>query len=218
MEANNRQRFTKIERSFYSVAMKRESPTKQRLMEAAQAMYARNGYDGLSMRALAKQADISLSVIYHHFPDKDYLLECIFIATNTRLGAERSRLANGLDSREILDQRLTFQFEHMQDIVFVLKYYLHFRDRFTKQAVGWVPPKTSLHIEEFLLICRDRGELRADIDITTTAKVITHTVNGYLLEYFPHQPNQHELGLIRRDLSEFVWRSITPAMQEVPMS
>lgn len=192
--------------------------TQQHISEAAKRIFAERGYDGLSMRTLAKDVGITLSVIYHHFPDKDVLLRSIFDATNTRLGVERAKLPGVTTMSDALLQRIGFQFDHMEDIVFVLKYYLTFRDDFEKNATGWVPPKTSLHIEEALELGRQTGELRDDIDIAAEAKIITHAINGFLLEYFPAEPRGHEKQELIQHLHAFIVRSeMTQNPQGVPM-
>ncbi len=192
--------------------------TQQHIFEAAKRIFAERGYDGLSMRTLAKDAGITLSVIYHHYPDKDVLLKCIFDETNTQLGRSRARLSQPENFSAALLQRIQFQFDHMQDVVFVLKYYLHYRDDFTKTATGWVPEKASLHIEEILRAAQVAGELRSDIDCVTEAKVITHAINGFILEYFPAVPRGKEKARLIRQLHAFIYRSVaSQSHREVPM-
>lgn len=192
--------------------------TQQHIYEAAKHIFAERGYDGLSMRTLAKDAGISLSVIYHHYPDKDILLKHIFDTTNTQLGLERKRLKTTNTMSDALLQRIEFQFKHIEAIVFVLKYYLHYRPSFQKNSTGFVPEKTSLHIEEVLEQGRQTGELRDDIDIVQEAKIITHAINGFLLEYFPANPKGQEKKELVRHLHAFILRSIAkPSKQEAPM-
>ena len=55
-------------------------------------LFAKYGYDGISMRILAKESGVGLSSIYHFFKDKDILLKTIYEETNRTLGVERSQL------------------------------------------------------------------------------------------------------------------------------
>jgi AcrR family transcriptional regulator len=192
--------------------------TQQHIFEAAKRIFAERGYDGLSMRTLAKEAKISLSVIYHHYPDKDVLLQHIFDTTNTQLGLERKKLKPAATMSDSLLQRVEFQFKHIEEVVFVLKYFLHYRSDFQKNPTGWVPEKTSLHIEEVLRQGKSSGELREDIDVVQEAKIITHAINGFLLEYFPAQPRGQEKRELIRHLHAFILRSIAkPNSMGVPM-
>ncbi len=192
--------------------------TKQHIFDAAKELFAKQGYDGVSMRKLAKQANISLSAIYHYYSDKDIMLQEIFDATNTQLGKDRAMLKMRQTMSEALQDRLEFQFEHMGEIAFVLKYYLHNRDQFRQNETGFVPEKTSLHIEEVLLLGRELGELREDIDIRREAKVITHAINGFVLEIYPAILSPKDTAKIIQDLHRFIMRSIAKEGQGVPMS
>ncbi|MEI7819153.1 MAG: helix-turn-helix domain-containing protein [bacterium] len=191
--------------------------TQSHIFEAAKQIFALKGYDGLSMRTLAKSANISLSVIYHYYSDKDVLLKDIFDTTNTKLGRMRHLMPAATSMTQALDQQLNFQLDHMEDVVFVMKYYFHFRDDFKKNATGFVPVKTSLHIEEILELGRSTNELRDDIDIVREAKVITHAINGYLLEIYPAIPQVRERARVIKDLKDFILRSITADRPVVPM-
>ncbi|KHK92759.1 hypothetical protein LK12_07830 [Novosphingobium malaysiense] len=47
---------------------------REQIMDAAEQVFALRGYDGASLRDVARQADASLGVITHHFPSKENLL------------------------------------------------------------------------------------------------------------------------------------------------
>ncbi len=47
--------------------------TKDKILQQAIFLFARKGFAGVSMRSLAKAADISAASLYHHFPDKHAL-------------------------------------------------------------------------------------------------------------------------------------------------
>lgn len=51
--------------------------TKDRIFEAAVDLFSAKGYNGTSMRTLAKEVGIKESSLYNHFPGKDSILEAI---------------------------------------------------------------------------------------------------------------------------------------------
>ena len=198
---------------------KLKSNSKDQIFLTARHLFALSGYDGMSMRHLAQEAGISLSAIYNHYPDKDLLLEEIFNKTNTELGRLRAKLPIATTMDQALRQILEFQFKHIEEVVFVLKYFLHFRKRYAKSNNGFVPPKTSLHIEEVMLIGKATGELRTGTDIPEEAKLICHAINGFLLEYYPTPPKGQQLNQLVGQLHEFIYRSTSqPTGGEVVMS
>lgn len=181
--------------------------TKDKIAQKGLQLFAREGYEGLSMRRLADKTDISQSVIYHHFENKDVLLKYIFDNVNSGLGRKRAKLPETNNASEMMRQRIEFQLDHAEEIVAVLKYYLTFRKQFPKFKTGYVPAKTSLHIEEVL----ERGVATGEfipMDIEKEAKVITHAINGFLLEFYPKKPE----GIERRELIDsihsFIMRSV----------
>lgn len=67
------------------------------ILEAATRTIARLGYQGASMRELAKEAQVSLAGIYHYFDSKERLLFVIQFRTfNSLLGNLREKL-HGVD-------------------------------------------------------------------------------------------------------------------------
>ena len=182
--------------------------TRTHIMQHAKRQFALTGYALLSMRNIAKDTKISPSVIYHYFKDKDELLKEIFDETNRRLGQERANLKPSKNAREMMHSRVLFQIDHAEDVVFVLKYFLYNRKNFERQAdKGFVPPKAYLHIEEVLEAGIKSGEF-IELDIPSEAKVITHAINGYLLEYYPETPTGAEREELAHTISAFILRSI----------
>ena len=170
----------------------------------AKHLFAKYGYDGVSMRILAKESGVGLSSIYHFFKDKDILLKAIYEETNRSLGEERRRLPAKPTAKELLNQLIRFQFDHIEDVVYVLKYYLTFRQDFASLPTKTLPAKSVLHVEEVLQKGIDTGEFTiADDNIAAKAKVVAHTINCYLLEYYPDAPQGKERQDIVDDIVAF---------------
>lgn len=160
------------------------------------------------MRSLAQECGISLSSIYHHFDDKDLLLKAVFDWVNTYLGKKRSELPECNTATEQLRQRIEFQFENAEYILFVLRYYLHFRDTFPKQDRGYLSEKAYRHIREVLERGVANGEFQIEQTIDEEAKVIAHSINGFVLEYFPESPEADEYEKVVDSIHRFVVRSV----------
>jgi len=181
--------------------------TKDRITQKGLAIFARHGFEGMSMRTLADRIGIAQSVIYHYFQNKDELLKHIFDNTNTVLGKKRNNLPETPTTADMMWQRIEFQLDHAEEIVAVLKYYLAYRNEFHKQDNGYLPEKAYLHIEEVLRRGVHSGEIIA-MDIEDEAKVITHAINGFLLEYYPKKPTGEEKKKLIASIHRFVMRSI----------
>jgi AcrR family transcriptional regulator len=181
-----------------------KAQTDELIQLTAKQLFAKLGYEGFSIRVLAHESGIGISSIYHFFTDKDILLGHIYTETNKKLGVARKELAPQPTAGQMLAQLITFQFEHIEDIVYVLKYYLHFRQDFAALPTRTLPPKSTLHIEEVIHKGIETGEFNISPDeIPGKAKVVAHTINGYLLEYYPEVPDKKELQEIISDIVGF---------------
>ncbi|NCU40502.1 TetR/AcrR family transcriptional regulator [Candidatus Saccharibacteria bacterium] len=184
--------------------------TKLTILKISKELFAKNGYEGFSMRILAKESGVGLSSIYHFFSDKDEILKEVFDITNKELGIARVKLPKTNSAEAMLLDRIKFQFQHIEDVVFVLKYYLHFRPEFLKLESGYLPSKGYLHIEEVLEVGVKTHEFNIQpSEIYKEAKVIAHAINGFLLEYYPETPNKDELADVIASIHDFLMRSLT---------
>jgi AcrR family transcriptional regulator len=53
--------------------------TKQKILDAAEHLFARQGYHATSLRAITAAADVNLAAVNYHFGSKDALLEAVII-------------------------------------------------------------------------------------------------------------------------------------------
>lgn len=184
--------------------------TDELISSTAKRLFATYGYDGISMRILAQESGVGLSSIYHFFKDKDILLKSIYESTNRQLGIARKALPEQTTAELMLAKLIDFQFDHIEDVVYVLKYYLHYRQEFAALSTKTLPAKSTLHIEEVIRKGIQTGEFTVREDeIAAKAKVVAHTINGYLLEYFPNVPNETERQEIIHEIVAFTMRGLT---------
>lgn len=57
---------------------KTEPKARERILDAAEQIFAARGVDGASMRAITARAKVNLSVAYYYFKDKEALLLAVF--------------------------------------------------------------------------------------------------------------------------------------------
>jgi AcrR family transcriptional regulator len=79
------------------------APTRTRILTAAQAIHKQSGADGLSMRRIATRLGVSAPAIYHHFRNRDAILEAVSDDGFDRLVARLRRVS---DTRSPLQQCL----------------------------------------------------------------------------------------------------------------
>lgn len=182
--------------------------SKTEIIEKAARLFADVGRENFSIRKLAKEIPITPSVIYHYFANEDQLLKNMFDQINSSLGEKRAALPRVKSAKDMLRQRIEFQLNNQAEIVAVLKYYLAYRKQFPKFKNGYVPDKSALHIEEVLRFGVETKEFYVE-DFEDDAKVITHAINGFLLEYYPASP----AGKEREELINRIYSFLIRALQ-----
>lgn len=58
--------------------MDSDDSTKLRIIEASYGLFVKNGYQGSSMRDIARAAGLKAGSIYNHFPGKEEIFEAVF--------------------------------------------------------------------------------------------------------------------------------------------
>lgn len=70
--------------------------TKQKILDAAEHLFARQGYHATSLRAITAAADVNLAAVNYHFGSKDALLEAVIVRRLEPLNEIRQGLLEGL--------------------------------------------------------------------------------------------------------------------------
>jgi AcrR family transcriptional regulator len=87
------------------VKVEGEKGTKEKIFDAAVELFAERGYDGVSVRDIAKAVGIRESSVYKHYVSKDDILDSVFEYLKSRLYAAP---APGMSMDALLD-RMSFE-------------------------------------------------------------------------------------------------------------
>ncbi len=81
-------------------------PTKQRILDAAEELFARLGFAGASLRQVTSAAKVNLAAVNYHFGSKDRLIEEVFRRRLDILNARRLAALDALDRGATLEDVL----------------------------------------------------------------------------------------------------------------
>ncbi len=100
----------KTKKQFESIRNSR----KEAIMETAMRLFADNGFDGVSVSMLAKEAGISKGLLYNYFDSKEALLKEIIIEGVKRMISPFDKINKGKITREIIIRFIDINFETMK--------------------------------------------------------------------------------------------------------
>jgi AcrR family transcriptional regulator len=104
--------------------MTAEPDTRTRLLDAAEHLFAERGFDGASVRAITKDAGVSLPAVNYHFGSKERLLQEVYLRCNRRFFNEVFERLDLLDAHagsrtlpleSLLDALIRPAFHALQD-------------------------------------------------------------------------------------------------------
>ena len=87
--------------------------TRDRLLDAAQALFSEKSFDGVSVRAIAARADCNLALIQHYFGSKEGLLHAVVARGMDQVVSEVSAMAaEAAPPEERLRRFIRFMVQH----------------------------------------------------------------------------------------------------------
>lgn len=81
---------------------RQKAETRQRILDAARELFVADGVEATTMRAIAARIEYTPTAIYHHFKDKDSLLEELCLVDFLSLAAAMNRIGRIEDPVERL--------------------------------------------------------------------------------------------------------------------
>lgn len=73
--------------------------TKDRILDAAEVLFAQYGFDGASLRAITQLASVNLAAVNYHFQTKEALLKAVYLRRLRPLNADRLARLDQLESQ-----------------------------------------------------------------------------------------------------------------------
>ena len=196
------------------------SDASERILTAAEALFAEHGFDAVSINAIAKHAGVSKANVFHHFNSKDELYIAVLRAACRDAADNLHHLQH--DDRPFHTRLADFAREHINHILAQ-----HKVTRLIQREMLYNEPGRAQDIAEkvfgdifqrLVQILRDgqtRGELRADVDpamvatLLIGADVFFFQARG-LLQHFPDVTFTKEPERYSRMMIDMLLHGILP--------
>ena len=167
----------------------RKQETRARLLEAAQKVFALYGFDAASVSLIAAEAGISKGALYVHFESKEALFREILLSyVQRRSAATAARLGPDVPLRNAIVQIIEGAWTIHQDgtsctLLSTEFFALAGRSAWGREAMASIFDHCSLALVRFLDAAKGRGEVRADIDSATAARLMLALHDGLVLQW-----------------------------------
>jgi AcrR family transcriptional regulator len=100
--------------------LQKQQRTKARILKAARELAQENGFENLSLRAIARRVDYSPASLYEYFANKDAIIDALCEETEHRLAAHM-QLNSDLDLINMAVQYIEFAKEFPDDFQLVYR-------------------------------------------------------------------------------------------------
>jgi AcrR family transcriptional regulator len=179
--------------------------TAERIAKVALALLEKEGPEAVSMRRVANAVGITPMAIYHHFPNREALL-------NTITDREFEKLLSHMQSHKLqgnLEQRLIAVMEGYVDYAFVQPRVFDFVFTRVREGARQFPKDfrarkspTLNPIADMLLAEMEAGHLKKD-DVWEVAFALWAHVHGYVMLY-----RGGRIGLSEKEFRQLLHRSL----------
>jgi AcrR family transcriptional regulator len=174
------------------VRQERSRQTRDRLLDAAEAVLARDGLEGATVPAIAEEAGVAVGSVYRRFPDKDALFRGVYERFFTR-GAETNR--GGLTSEAFrgksaaaviaaLVEGMVRGYRESRPLMRALLFYEHTHaDPAFRRHAAQLRAETFRMIGDLLVErARELGHPRPREAVAFALTVVRHTLQGLALQ------------------------------------
>lgn len=208
------------------VASRNTTDAVSRILRAAEALFSRHGYDGVSMNAIALQAGVSKANVFHHFSSKQALYLAVLRAA-CRDSAEHLQQLDATSGTlpkrlgDYAENQLKHMLEQGRVTRLVLRELLKDGEQQGRELAEKVFGDNFARLVEILRAGQARGELRADIDPAMVATVLIGAnvfffESQEVLRHFPDVDFARAPGRYSRMLIDILLRGIAPSENSKP--
>jgi TetR/AcrR family transcriptional regulator, cholesterol catabolism regulator len=162
---------------------RKQRATRERLLTAAQTLFAERGYDRTTMDDIAADADVSRATAFNYFPRKEELLVAL---VERRRAVIVDLLARAQPEATDVADRLHRVFTHLCDAFDTDSGGNRALTRAWVQAGGPLLPDAFATAAVFADAVRDaraRGQLRADIDPGSAGRILLDAYLGAIIRW-----------------------------------
>jgi AcrR family transcriptional regulator len=191
--------------------------TRRRVLQAAESLFARRGYEATAMADVAERARIGVGTLYHHFPDKRALLLALIDDWGDRQLAH-ARSSHDVDRflgetpRAAFGEQLRADYERLrrEGGFYLVLLELAERDSDARQRLNRINQLADERLRDLLALGQHRGVIRAAIDPLAAAVLVRRSIESAATEVFVHRMTDPAPERVLEGLTDMICRYIFP--------
>ncbi|MEY4287208.1 MAG: hypothetical protein RL511_1294 [Bacteroidota bacterium] len=206
--------------------MKRDQSTEEKIKAAAKKVFMTKGFDGCSVRDIAKEVGSNVALLNYYFRSKEKLFELIFEGAmsdflQSMIAVFSSDLSLKEKVEQLIDKEFSFFMEHPELPMFILQS-LHQNKTDAPMPSQFLEPIANTGIFEQFEQAKARGEIR-DVSIRNVtmllmsnvhypfmSKKLTKQFHGISTEEFDEDLKKHK-EIVKELITNYLFISNTKA-------
>jgi AcrR family transcriptional regulator len=187
--------------------------TRRRLLECAEALFVRSGYEGASMADVAERANVGVGTVYHHFPDKRALLLALIDDWGDRelaRGRDEHDFERflGDDPRAAFTEDLRRRYEELRADggFFLVLLEMAERDSDVRQHFHRIQQVAIERLRDRIAFAQARGVMRARLDPLAAAVLVRRSIELAATEVFVHRHAEPAPERMLEELTDMICR------------
>lgn len=189
--------------------------TRRKLLDAAEALFSRRGYEPTSTADVAERAGVGVGTLYHHFPDKRALLLALIDDWGDRelarvRGAQEFEHFFGERPREGFADHLRASYERLrrEGGFYLVLLELAERDGDVRTRADRIHQVAIARLRDLFELGQRRGFVRADLDPLAAAFLIRRSIEVAAREVFVHRMTEPAPQQVLAELIDMVNRYV----------
>jgi TetR/AcrR family transcriptional regulator len=211
-----------LRRASQSTHMKRDQSTEEKIKAAAKKVFMTKGFDGCSVRDIAKEVGSNVALLNYYFRSKEKLFELIFEGAmsdflQSMIAVFSSDLTLKEKVEQLIDKEFSFFMEHPELPMFILQS-LHQNKTNAPMPSQFLEPIANTGIFEQFEQAKANGEIR-DVSIRNVtmllmsnvhypfmSKNLTKQFHGISTEIFEEDLKKHK-EIVKELITNYLFKS-----------
>ena len=189
--------------------------TRRRVLQAAESLFARRGFEATGMADVAERARVGVGTLYHHFPDKRALLMALIDDWSDReLSANRTEPDMerylGDDARKAIASHLESSYRDLRRDggFFLVLLELAERDSDVRGRLAVIDRVATERFAALIAFGQRRGLMRKDVDPLAAAFLVRHSIRIAATEVLVHRVSEPAPERVLEGLIDMICRYI----------